>query len=131
MFRKFVAVLMLLHGIVAAYCGYAMMRDPSGGAMGLQLSYLGSSPFQDYFIPGLILHIVLGWGSIAAGVVALMNLRFYTWVLMVIGTGIIIWIATQMVMLQMLYFMQYVIGVVGIITLVIGIVLHQGKYKAE
>jgi hypothetical protein len=121
--RLFISILLLVHGFVAAYCGMLLMHDVSGSDIGLQLSYLQHSPFSDYYIPGFILFTVLGLGSIAASVCGLYRIRHYSYCIMVIGLGIIIWIITQLLMTRMLFFMQFIIGLIGFLAMLCGFAL--------
>jgi len=117
--------LILLHGIIAAICGIVLMQDVSGSAIGLQLHLLDHSPFHNYFFPGLILYTILGLGSFATGICTLFRVKYYPWLLMTVGIGIIIWIITQMIMIRLQFNLQYVIAAIGIITLLLGILLRK------
>lgn len=123
--RTFAGILILLHGIMAAICGIVLMRDVSGSEIGLQLSLLEHSPFVNYFYPGLILYTILGLGSFFTGICTLLKVRYYPWILMIIGSGIIIWIITQMIMIRLQFNLQYVIAAIGITSLVLGVLLHK------
>ncbi len=123
--RIFAGILLLLHGTMAAICGIVLMRDVSGGEIGLQLSLLAHSPFVNYFYPGLILYTILGLGSFFAGVYTLLKARHYPWILMTIGSGIIIWIITQMIMIRLQFNLQYVIAAIGITSLTLGVLLYK------
>lgn len=123
--RIFAGILLLLHGMMAAICGIVLMRDVSGSEIGLQLSLLSHSPFVNYFYPGLILYTILGLGSFFAGVYTLLKARYYPWILMTIGCGIIIWIITQMIMIRLQFNLQYVIAAIGITSLTLGVLLYK------
>lgn len=123
--RTFAGILILLHGIIAAICGIVLMRDVSGSEIGLQLSLLEHSPFVNYFYPGLILYTILGLGSFFTGICTLLKVRYYPWILMIIGSGIVIWIITQMIMIRLQFNLQYVIAAIGITSLVLGVLLHK------
>lgn len=123
--RIFAGILILLHGIIAAICGIVLMRDVSGSEIGLQLSLLEHSPFVNYFYPGLILYTILGIGSFLTGICNLLKVRYYSWILMTIGSGIIIWIITQMIMIRLQFNLQYVIAAIGITSLTLGVLLHK------
>lgn len=127
--RIFAGILIALHGIIAAICGIILMQDVSGGSIGLQQALLEHSPFTDYFYPGLILYTILGLGSFYTGICTLVRARYYVWLLMTVGCGIIIWIITQMIMIRLQFNLQYVIGVIGIITLLLGILLRKKENR--
>lgn len=123
--RIFAGILILLHGIMAAICGIVLMHDVSGSEIGLQLSLLEHSPFVNYFFPGLILYTILGLGSFFTGICTILKVRYYPWILMIIGSGIIIWIITQMIMIRLQFNLQYLIVAIGITSLTLGALLHK------
>jgi hypothetical protein len=127
--RIFAGILIALHGIIAAICGIILMQDVSGGSIGLQLTLLAHSPFTDYFYPGLILYTILGLGSFYTGICTLARAKYYVWLLMIVGCGIIIWIITQMIMIRLQFNLQYVIGGIGIVTLLLGTLLRKKENR--
>lgn len=123
--RILCSILLLLNGIGALYGGYSFIIDPSGKLLGANISWLEASPFTDFLIPGIILFIVLGVGSVVTAIFTIFHIRHYIYLLIAIGTGIIIWILTQIAMIQMLYFLQYIIGGIGLVVLICGLVLRR------
>ena len=55
--------LQLFIGIGAIGGGFMLVKDPSGKALGVPLSFLEGSPFRDFLIPGIFLLTVNGVGS--------------------------------------------------------------------
>ena len=53
-------------GTTTFVSGGMMLLELSGATVGLEVEWLTETPFQDYFIPGLILFSVLGIGSFVA-----------------------------------------------------------------
>jgi hypothetical protein len=78
--------------------GVALLVDPAGGLIGMPVSMLAHSPFDDFLLPGLILLLVLGvvplcvsWG--------LWRRRPWAWHGSVfVGASLIIWISVQVAM---------------------------------
>ncbi len=69
--RPFVPLLalslcLLFLGINGFVGGYLMLSDPNGAPMGMPVSDLARTPFQNFFIPGLLLIFVWGCGSLLA-----------------------------------------------------------------
>jgi hypothetical protein len=59
--RNILILLLLFLGLSAIGGGAALIISPSGKLLGgLPLSILAHSPFPDFFIPGIILFIILG-----------------------------------------------------------------------
>lgn len=67
--RKLLVGLHVFVGVGAIGGGIAALLDPTGSAIGIDLSLLDSSPFSSFLIPGLFLLVVLGFGSIASGII--------------------------------------------------------------
>ncbi len=129
MIRVIAVVVLLFHGLVAAYCGYAMMHDPSGKAMGLDIKLLYPTMFVNYFIPGLILFSFLGIGSIMGGVAALLRAKHYIRYIIFAGIIIIGWIVVQMILMRIIFFMQFVISSIGIVILLCGLSLQHKENR--
>src|SRR3954451_25251203 len=55
---------LLLLGIGGIYGGIVFLLDPSGGLMGMSLSYLDGLPLHSYALPGLWLLMVMGIGPL-------------------------------------------------------------------
>ena len=72
-----------------------MVLDPSGSSMGLPIEMLEPSPFSDFLIPGLVLLIVNGIGSIAGGILTLVRYRYAGEVSMALGVFLVAWIVVQ------------------------------------
>ncbi len=53
-------VLLVLQGIGGTFGGLMLTTDPTGESLQVPPGMLDGSPFPDYFIPGLILLILLG-----------------------------------------------------------------------
>ena len=107
----------LLAGILQAFIalsalvsGAVMIASPSGSLMRLPLEMLKSSPFSDFFWPGILLFAVIGLGHVAAAVATFRHFRVRGLAGAVMGLGLMIWIFVQVNMiggghgLQFLYF---------------------------
>lgn len=58
--RNVLIGLLLFLGLGAICGGAVLIISPSGKLMGMPLSLLKSSPFNDFLIPGIILFLVIG-----------------------------------------------------------------------
>lgn len=101
--RACAALLLAFNAVGAFYGSIQMLRDPSGALLQMPLSFLERSPFQDYFIPGIILFVVNGVCSTVA-LVALWRKHILANRL-VMAQGVLLggWILVQMLLLQMFY----------------------------
>ena len=49
-----------VQGLSGLAGGIGLVADPTGRSLGIPLAWLQGSPFSDYFVPGLVLFVVLG-----------------------------------------------------------------------
>lgn len=94
-FAKAAIVLEVLLGVGAVGGGVALMLGPRGEIMPLPLSALKGSPFDTYFVPGLILFGVLGLGSLAAALLVWLRHPLAPATTTVVGVVLLIWIAVE------------------------------------
>lgn len=118
------AVLLVLNGVPALIAGLNLMLVPSGGGLGFQLSLLETSPFHDFFIPGLILFLVNGVFSIVTLYALIRQIRLYS--LMIILQGIVLtgWITFQIMLITDPSWLQLAYGFLGILLIVSGLKLE-------
>jgi hypothetical protein len=88
-------VLDVLLSIGALGGGLVLMIAPRGEIMPLPLSALAGSPFDTYFVPGLILFSVLGLGPLIAARLAWLQHPLAPTAALVVGTGLLIWVAVE------------------------------------
>ena len=114
--------------IAALPAGLLFMARPDGSAVKVSIMLLEGSPFRDYFIPGLFLFVVLGVFNLAASFLAFMDFR-YTWILGIgFGTIMITWIMKQIWIIGLIFFLQPVFLIVGIIEVILGgIIFKKGS----
>lgn len=82
-------------GIGALAGGLALMLGPRGEIIPLKLSTLGGSPFETFFVPGLVLFSVLGLGSMLAATVAWLRHPLAPVATVVVGGALLIWLAVE------------------------------------
>jgi hypothetical protein len=85
---------------IGALCGgLVLMIAPRGEIMPLPLSALAGSPFDTYFVPGLILFGVLGLGPLVAARLAWLQHPLAPTAAFVVGVGLLIWVAVEVVII--------------------------------
>lgn len=138
---RLLSALLWTLGLGATFGGAVLVLDPSGTVLGMPLSILQYSPFNNFLIPGLILGIVFGLGSFAtlwavwqrpAWPLGSALTRFtgehWSWSAVVaLGLGQVIWIVTQMLMLRGVSWLHFVFGGLG---MAIGWVALEPHFKA-
>ena len=75
--------------------GLVLMIAPRGEVMPLPLSALAGSPFDTYFVPGVILFSVLGLGPLVAARLAWHRYPLAPAAAFVVGAGLLIWVAAE------------------------------------
>ena len=75
--------------------GLILMLAPRGEILPLPLSALAGSPFDTYFVPGVILFGVLGFGPLAAACLAWVRHPLAPIAAFVVGAGLLIWVAVE------------------------------------
>jgi hypothetical protein len=115
-------ILLIFNGTLACFGGYSLTTDPTGQKMQMPLSWLSHSPFESYYVPGLILLVVIGIGSLAVALLAMMKVKSYAKPIVAMGGALSIWIAVQMLMLQIVSFLQFIFGGIGIVLLALGMI---------
>jgi hypothetical protein len=113
-------VLLVINGIGACFGGLALVIDPTGQNIQIPLDMLKHSPFSDYFIPGMILLVVLGMGSLAAGLVVKKKVKGYPVIVAVMGVALTIWIIVEVLMIQSLHYLHVIFGGIGIALVILG-----------
>lgn len=127
--RIIAMLLLLFNGTSAIFGGWSLIRDPSGSDLKMSLSYLQSSPFNDFFIPGLILFIVNGVFSLLVMLWTALRWRHYVWLILIQGTLLTGWIIVQVIMLRQFNYLHLIYGGIGLALLAIGYQLRKHVTK--
>ena len=75
--------------------GLILIIAPRGEILPLPLSALAGSPFDTYFVPGLILFGVLGFGPLVASRLAWLRHPLAPTAAFIVGAGLLIWVAVE------------------------------------
>lgn len=113
--RYFLGGLLLFVAANAFGGGYYGMA----GAKDIPLEWLNGSPFQDYFIPGLFLFIVIGGLSLYCAFVVFKNYRKAHKIVMVNGIIILLWIGIQVAIIGYVSWMQPTTLIAAVVILVL------------
>ena len=124
-------ILLAFNGIGALYGGGMLIYDPSGELLGLPLEILKHAPFSDFLLPGLILFIIIGLGSIVSCIVTIMKKRNYPFLIIFSGIALTIWIGIQMLMLQGVHWAHILYGLIGVVLIFLGVILRKKEYRVN
>jgi len=99
----------------AIVAGASLIVDPTGAGVGLPLSVLAGTVFADFFLPGLLLLVLVGLsGAVVA--IGLVGRWWWAWpATFVYGLVVIVWIAVQVSILGLVSVLQPVVGLAALI----------------
>ena len=113
-------ILLILLSAGALFGGGALMISPDGNLLQMPISFLESSPFKNFFIPGLILFSIFGLFPIiviiglikkpSCRICDMLNLlkdMHWSWSFCIyISFALIIWIQVQMMILHTVFWLH-------------------------
>jgi hypothetical protein len=99
-----VLTVLVAFGALSA-AGGAVLAIAANGA-GVPLEFLENSPFSSYFIPGLILGVVVGGTQLAAAIALLARRGIALLLSAVAGFGMLIWVFVELAMMQQFSWLQ-------------------------
>ena len=79
--------------------GLALMLGPRGEIIPLKVANLSGSPFDTFFVPGLVLLVVLGIGPLAAAALAWQGHPLAPAATFTVGIALLIWLAVEIVII--------------------------------
>jgi hypothetical protein len=112
---------LLAFGALSAVVG-AVLAIAANGA-GVPLEYLRNSPFSSFFIPGLILGVVVGGTQLAAAIALLGKQGIALLLSAVAGFGMLIWIFVELALMQQFSWLQAAYFILGVLELVLVLAL--------
>lgn len=124
---------LLFQGMSGVVGGLGLVTDPTGRAVGLPISWLQGSPFNDYLVPGLIL--LLGLGVFPLFVLYGLWARYaWAWIAaLVVGLALIVWIGAEILIIG--YYaqppLQLIYGVLGFAIVALSVFPSVRAYYAE
>jgi hypothetical protein len=107
--------LLLLLGLGALAGGAALVAQPDGSVMQFDTALLEGSPFGDFLIPGLILGVLFGAGSLAVAVMGLVRSPLAPFLAFAIGCAQMIWIVVELAIIRELSFLHPTFFGVGLL----------------
>jgi hypothetical protein len=113
--RVLLIVLQAFLAVSAMPAGLMLMWAPDGHLIQLPLAVLTNAPFTDFFWPGAVLFTVLGMGHAVGLVLTWRRAPLADGAALVLGAGTVIWIVVQVIMTEPLFWIQGLIGGLGLV----------------
>lgn len=105
----------LVVGLSALAGGFALLASPRGEALGMDPGMLEGTPFSDFFIPGLMLLVLIGLGGVGAFAAVLARWRYAPLASFALGLALTGWIAAQVALLGYLSLLQPLYFAAGLV----------------
>jgi hypothetical protein len=114
-------VLELFTALGAIPVGIMLITDPTGAGVGFPPGWIEATPFGSYLVPGLYLLLMNGVGMLVLA--GLTVIRHWTapWLTGVLGIGLAIWIAVQLVVMPEVSILQAIFGAIGLVLAAISV----------
>lgn len=114
------SLLLLFNGIGAIYGGWHLTTHPDGSSLAIPMHFLRHTPFDDFFVPGIILFVANGLFSLFGFAALFFNFKNYP--LLVIAQGVILsgWIIIQCIMLRAVGSLHIIYGLIGLLLIACG-----------
>jgi hypothetical protein len=120
-------VLLCFISVTATISGLLMITNPEGEILGLSLSLLDGTLFSNFFIPGLLLAIIVGGINLIASLFYLRSHpNRYNWAM---AGGVIIcgWIISQIIIIKTISWLHFIFFGIGFIIVLVAYQL-KGKW---
>jgi hypothetical protein len=111
-------------GITAIAGGFRLVSNPNG-TLDIPIEWLNSAPFTNYFIPGLVLLIVIGFGNVLGGIFSFLNKRYAGGIAAILGMFLILFMTIEVWFVGLRTFLQPLYFILGAIVLVLGLKLSK------
>jgi hypothetical protein len=102
-------------GVLAIPVGWLFISDPTGVSMGLPPGWIEATVFGTYLIPGLYLLVMNGAAMLLLAGLVVRRHWAAPWLAGVLGVGMIIWIAVQLVVMPEMMILQPIFLGVGLL----------------
>lgn len=133
--KKEYPILFALHlfiGVGALFGGLAGMLNPND-PLGIPNSLLDDSPFSNFFVPSLILFVVIGLGHIFSAITARLHSKYQGYITSIFSWALMIWIVVQCLIINTVDFLHVLYFCLGLCGAILGmrILFKEGSFPAN
>lgn len=118
--KTILIALLAMNAMTATYGGLNLMLITDGSGLGLPLELLANTPFDSYFLPGLILLLSNGLSSIFIGWIFLTHSRHSYWMVNAQGFMLVTYIVVQVMMIDVIVPLHLICGGAGLLMILLG-----------
>lgn len=105
-----IVALLLLNGATASYGGLSLMLRPDGSSLYLPQDLLAGTPFNDYFIPGLLLLLTNGLPSLSITYLFIAWGQKGSWLVKIQGLLLCSYIIIQVLLIEVVLPLHFICG---------------------
>ena len=116
-------ILQVFIGVGAVGGGLALVLEPDGSNIGIPVEILKSSPFIDFLVPGIVLFVVNGFGSLVGAMASFTKYRYAGEIAIALGLFLIVWILLQVYWFDSFHWLHALYLGLGILELILGLLL--------
>jgi len=99
---------------------YTLVLEPSGSNLGIPLELLKRSPFSTYLVPGIVLLVVNGLGSLMGAAASFTRHRYAGETAMALGVFLVAWIILQVYWFSGFHWLHALYLGLGLLEFVLG-----------
>jgi hypothetical protein len=124
----FLGIIQAFIGITAIAGGLKLLSNPNG-LPDFPIEWLINSPFTNYFFPGLVLLIVIGFGYVVSGTVTFLRKGYSGSMAALLGICLILYMTVEVWFVGLRNFLQPLYFILGVIVLILGLNLFKSVKK--
>ena len=124
----FLGIIQAFIGITAIAGGSKLVSNPHG-LPDFPIEWLINSPFSNYFFPGLVLLIVIGFGFVVSSTMNFLRKRYSGGMAALLGVCLILYMIIEVWFVGLRNFLQPLYFVLGVIVLILGSNLFKSTNK--
>lgn len=129
--RIIAITVLLITGLNALVAGLLFMMDPTGAKIGMTTTYLQYSPFDSFFIPGLVLFTVNGLMNLLAAMATIAQKFHFPYLILLQGILLAGWIIIQMLMVRDVNFLHITMLAFALVLTMVALLLLKIQKKTS
>ena len=118
-------VLQVFIGLGAVVGGLALVLEPSGSNIGVPHEMLKSTPFSTFLVPGIVLLIVNGIGSLIGAIASIKRYGCAGGIAIALGLFLAAWILLQVYWFTGIHWLHVLYLGLGLLELTLGLLLRK------